>query len=537
MSPATSKKMELGEEIDWSVVIIIIIGTFMAILDSSIVNVALPKMMAVFGANVNTITWVVTAYMLTLGVVMPLSGWLGDTLGYKRCYFFALALFVAGSTLCGLAHSMDTLIAARVIQAMGGGILTPLGMAIIYKVCPRNRIGTVIGVWGISSMAAPAIGPTLGGYLVQYVDWRMIFFINVPVGIINLFLVYTNLGESDLIKGKQFDLLGIIFSSIGFFCLLLASSEGLTDGWSSPFIVGLLTFSAVSLFAFIINELGHPEPILQLRLFQNTVFAIANVLSSILAVGLFGVTFLMPILLQDILGQTPLKSGLIVFPAAIASGLIMPFSGWFFDRHGARGIVIAGVTIVTVTTFMMRSFNDLTAFTYMTELLMVRGVGLGLAMMPVMNVGMNAVPPHLVGRASAALNQVRQVSASFGIAILTTIMSNRQVLHAGNLAESVNLSGNAGLPLRANMQALLLHMGLSAAFSQYLGLGLIYLRMEYLSTIQAIDDCYMVAAGLCLCGLVMAFFLKDKSLHSARMEAARGEAEETVHQEEMAFEV
>jgi EmrB/QacA subfamily drug resistance transporter len=502
--------MELCEKIPWSVVVVIVIGTFMAILDSSIVNVALPKMMAVFGANTDTIAWVVTAYMLTLGVIMPLSGFLGDTFGYKRCYFTALALFVTGSFLCGFAWSLDSLIAARVIQAIGGGIVTPLGMAILYKTCPRARIGEVLGVWGISAMAAPAIGPTLGGYIVQYVDWRMIFYLNVPIGLINLFLVYTYLGESDLIKGKHFDLAGVLLSSIGFFCLLLATSEASTDGWGSPFIVSLFVIAAISLTAFVINELNHPEPILQLQLFRNMVFTVANVLASILAIAMFGITFLMPILLQDVLGQTALKCGLIMFPGAIASGLIMPFSGWFFDRYGARGIVIAGTAIITGTTFMMHSFNDLTPFSYMTMLIMIRGLGLGLCMMPTTNAGMNAAPPYLVGRASATINQVRQISASFGIAILSTIMQNRQVFHATRLAEAANLStSTTGLGMQGRLIGLAYQLGMAAGMSRALSLGLVFIRMEYLSMIQAIDDVFVVAAALCVLAFMLSFFLMD----------------------------
>ncbi len=526
----TRKKMELTEEVPWSIVLIILIGTFMAILDGSIVNVALPKMMAVFGANTIRIAWVVTAYMLTMGVVMPLSGFLGDTFGYKRCYFAALALFVTGSALCGFAWSLDSMIAARVFQAFGGGILTPLGLAIIYKTCPRNKIGTVIGVWGISAMAAPAIGPTLGGYLVQYVDWRMIFYLNVPVGLINLFLVYTTLGESDRIRGKQFDLLGIIFSSIGFFCLLLATSEASTDGWGAPLIVLLLVISIISLTGFVINELGHPEPILQLRLFQNLVFTVANILASILAIGMFGIIFLLPIMIQDIFGQTALKCGLILFPGAITSGLMMPFSGWFFDRYGARYIVVAGIAIITVTTYMMHTFSDLTPFGYITLLMMIRGIGMGLAMMPVTNAAMNAVPPHLVGRASAAINQVRQVSASFGIAVLTTIMQDRQVFHVTNLGAAVNMSGTAGLALKTSLPGLAYQWGLSASISQALGLGLIYYRLELLSTIQAIDDVFIIAAALCVLGFVLSFFLLDdvKKRRSAPGKAVEPALEESI---------
>jgi MFS family permease len=231
---------------------------------------------------------------------------------------------------------------------------------------------------------------------------------------------------------------------------------------------------------------------------------------SLLSVGLFGITFLMPILLQDVLGQTALKCGLIMFPGAIASGLIMPFSGWFFDRYGAKGIVIAGTAIITGTTFMMHSFNDLTPFSYMTMLIMIRGLGLGLCMMPVTNAAMNAAPPHLVGRASATINQVQQVSASFGIAILSTIMQNRQVFHATRLAEAANLStSTTGLGMQGRLIGLAYQLGMAAGMSRALSLGLVFIRMEYLSMIQAIDDVFVVAAALCVLAFMLSFFLMD----------------------------
>lgn len=510
MNPNNMRKLEVSDDINWPVVTIIMLGTFMAILDSSIVNVALPKMMAVFGAPTDQIEWILTAYMLTLGVVMPLSGYLGDTFGYKRCYFVALSLFVLGSALCGLAWSVNSMIAARVIQALGGGILQPLGMAVIYKICPREKIGMVLGVWGISTMAAPAVGPTLGGYLVEYVNWRMIFYINLPVGIINLFLVLTFLHETALIKGKRLDLNGIIFSTLGFFCLLLALSKGAGEGWTSPYIVSLLLVAIVSLTIFVVNELRQPEPILDLRLFKNFIFTISNIIGSILSIGLFGAIFLMPILIQNVLGQTAMKSGLIMLPAALVSGLVMPISGKLFDRYGARWIVMVGLALITLTTYMMGTFNDLTPFAVMTMWLSIRSIGMGFTLMPAMTAGMNTVPPQLVGRASAVSNVIRQIFASFGIAMFTTIMQNRQVFHFANLAQSVNMSSNAGLAMQGMMQGLALRLGVGASTAQTLGVSLIAKRIGELSMIQAIDDCYVVAAAMCFFGLLLAPLLRDR---------------------------
>lgn len=510
MMSSTNIKLDSSEKVNWSVIIVLIIAAFMAILDSSIVNVALPKMMAVFGVSTKKAEWILTGYMLTLGVVMPLSGYLGDTFGYKRIFISALALFILGSVLCGMSWSINSMVVARVIQALGGGILQPISMAMIFKDCPRSKIGMVLGVWGISAMAAPAIGPTLGGYLVEYANWRLIFYINLPIGILNLFLAAANLKETDLIRGKHFDLMGVIFSTVGFLCLLLALSKGSSEGWSSPYIVTLLTIAIVSLVALTINELRHPEPILELRLFKNYLFSLSNIIGAILAIGLFGAIFLMPILIQNVLGQTAMKSGLLTFPAAIASGLMMPISGKIFDKYGARVIVIIGLAITTWTTYIMSGFNLVTPFAAITFWMAIRGAGMGLSMMPVTTAGMNTVPPHLVGKASALSNVVRQVSASFGIAILTTILQKREAFHFANLAQSVNMNSNEAFVLQSTLQDMITHQGLSYNAAQVAGMGLIAQRVTLLSMVNAIGDCFMVAAGLCLLALLLCFFLKEK---------------------------
>lgn len=497
------------ERINWPVVLVIIIGTFMAILDGSIVNVAIPKIMAIFNTNTDTIEWVLTSYLLALGIVMPLSGYLGDTYGYKKMYFLALSLFVLGSALCGLAWSVNSLIAARVVQALGGGILQPMGMAIIYKCCPRSKIGLVLGVWGIASMAAPTIGPTLGGYLVEYVNWRSIFYLNVPIGIINLFLVAVIMKETPLLKGKTVDYVGVLTSSVGFFCLLLALSDGASDGWTSPYIVSLFFMAAVSLTVLVYNELHHPEPLLDLSLFKNFIFSISTVIGCVLAIGMFGGMFLIPILLQNVLGQTAMKTGLITLPMALASGLTMPFSGRIFDRYGPKGIVLIGLSLLTWTTYMMTGFNTMTPFRVISGWMTLRGMAMGLTMMPVMTAGMNTVPQPLVGRASALSNVIRQVSASFGIAMFTTVMQNRQAYHFANLAQSLNMNGNEALQLQGFAQGLAVKMGLSYSQAQSLALTPIMQQLAKFSMTRAIGDCFLLAAVLCFVALLMAPLLKD----------------------------
>jgi len=311
----------------------------------------------------------------------------------------------------------------------------------------------------------------------------------------------------------------MLFSMSGFSCLLLALSKGAKEGWTSPYIVSLLFIAGVCLTSLVVNELRHPEPILDLRLFKNFVFTISNIIITILSIGLFGAIFLIPILLQNVLGQTAMKSGLIVFPSAIASGLMMPISGRIFDRYGAKAVSIAGLALVTWATYILSGINVFTPFAAITFWMTVRGIGMGLCMMPVSVAGMNTVPLPLVGRASALTNVIRQISASFGIAMFTTIMQTRQAFHFTNMAQSVNMNSNDALSMQGMLQDLAMRLGISYETAQGLGLSLIAKQVGKLSMIQAIDDCFIVASAACVLGLLLCFLLKDKKYASQKRPA------------------
>jgi len=510
----TDNNVEVNpDEIPWALIVVIIIGTFMAVLNGSIVNVALPKIMSLFNATTDSIQWVLTCYIMALGVVMPVSGYLADRFGYKRIYFLALALFTAGSALCGLAWNINSLIAARIIQAIGGGIMQPLGMAYAMRVVPRHRMGVVMGVWGIAAMAAPAIGPTLGGYLVEYVNWRLIFFINVPVGVFNLWLATVLLRETPLIKGKNFDYLGLISSTIGLFCLLLAISQGNKHGWSSPYIVSLLTVGVITLCFYVYNELTHPEPLLELRLFKNYLYTISTLIGMALNVGMFGAMFLLPLLLQSVLGLTAMKTGVLLLPSALATALMMPVAGKIYDKYGARIIVPVGLLVVSITSYMMCTFNDLTPYSVMIFWLVLRGMGMGLSMMTVTTVGVITIPLHLLSRASALRNVILQVAASLGIAMFTLVMQNRQIFHYANLMNSANLSASEGLSLQAAMRQMAIAQNWDSTTTSVYIASAIAKRAASLSAIQAIDDCFLIAAAVCLVATIFSLFLRNPRLN------------------------
>ncbi len=440
----------------WLALFVVIIGTFMSILDSSIVNIAIPKMMAVFGVSLDEVKWILTSYTLALGSIIPLTGFLADVFGNKRIYIFALSMFTIGSLLCGFAWSNASMIVFRVIQAIGGGMIMPIGMSIIYQTFPESERGLALGFWGIASMAAPTLGPTLGGYIIEHLDWRLIFNINVPIGAVGVVLAWILLKDTPIKKVRGFDYLGFISSTLGIVSILYVLGEGSSIDWSDIKNPLLITFGILSLIFFVVNELTHENPLLDLRVLKIPEFSLSQGISCVLTFALMGGTYVLPLFLQNIRGYTPMETGLILFPSAIAVGFMMPVSGAVFDRIGAKPVVLPGMVILGIASyFLVGSINlDATANSIMW-ILTIRGIGLGLAMMPINTAGMNAVPQQMVTRASALSNTIRQIAGALSITIMTTLIQNNlnfgyaykaeQITAFNRLVSSENLSSVMGM--------------------------------------------------------------------------------------------
>lgn len=499
---------EYNERYMWLSLFVVIIGTFMAILDTSIVNIAIPKMMTVFGASTSEIQWVVTGYLLTMGIVIPLTGYLGDTYGYKRMYIFALSVFTLGSALSSLAWSTETMIGARVIQAIGGGMIMPVGMSMIYKTVPIEKRGMALGVWGISSMAAPAIGPTLSGYIIEYLNWRLIFAINIPVGIFGVTMATLILKETPRNKDLKFDLWGAVTVAIGLFTLLLGLSKVNTYGWSSLFVMGLLITSAISLTAFTIIELRSPDPLLELRVLKSFPYSLSLVISSVTTIVLFGGLFLLPLYLESLRGYSAMQTGLLMFPSAIATGIMMPVSGRLFDRFGAKWLTISGLSIVAISTFLMSRLSMDSSYNYVMIVYLIRGIGIGMAMMPTQTAGMNSIPIELAGRASALNNTIKQVMGSLGIAILTSILASRQVFHAARYSEAINVNSPAYSQLQGQLQGTFVEHGMNAAAAKMGTVSQLYGQVMQQAMVSALDDTFLIAGFIALIGIPLAFFIK-----------------------------
>lgn len=494
----------------WLALGVLLVGVFMAILDSTVVNIAIPRMMAVFNATPDEIEWVITAYMLMIGVLVPSTGYLQDTFGEKRIFMFALAVFTLGSALCGFAWSTGSMVAFRVFQAIGGGMIMPVSMSMVYRLVPPEERGFALGIWGIALVAGPAIGPTLSGYIVQNLNWRLIFTINIPIGLVGLLLAALVLQDSKVNRGQHFDLYGLVTSGIGLSTLLLALNRGSVVGWTSPLILTLLGVALTSLSIFIVLELGQEEPLLDLTLFRNRTFTLAILITSINTIALYAGIFLIPLFMQTVVGLSPLRTGLLVMPAALVQAVIMPISGRLFDLFGARPLIVLGLAVATFTTYQFHTLSLTTPIAVMMLWYMYRGLGMALTMMPATTAALNTVPLPKIGRATALSNCIRQVAGSFGIAIFTTLLQQRQLFHAAHLGEGIRLSS---LPVRQVMARIAYaasRYGLDPLAAKKIALAGLAGLVQREAFVSAIDDVFWVATFFTATGMVMGFFLREQ---------------------------
>jgi len=496
--------------------VIIILGVFMAILDTSVVNVAIPTIETAFGATTNEIQWVLTGYMLTMGVLIPISGWLTDRFGAKHIFLFALAMFTIGSALCGMSWNTSSIIVFRIVQALGGGFMMPVAMNIIYRLYPPERRGLVMGMFGISIMVAPAFGPALSGYLVEYSNWRLIFYINVPVGILAFILGLTVMHEfSHEVKGK-FDILGFSLSTVGFFSLLYGLNEVPSKGWNSAEVILFLTIGLLSLVMLVVVELSVKNPVIQFRVFKDYMFSMSVVISSIVNVALFAGIFFVPIYLQNIVGLSPIRTGLLMMPAALASAIMMPVSGRLFDKVGARPLGFIGLAIVTTATIGFTHLGRNTSINYIQWMYILRSLGMGLTMMPIMTAGMNTLPLSLVSQGSALSNTVRQVAASLGIAVLTTVMTERSKFHYAVMAQNVTPFTPQGQDLFHLQQALQMQ-GLPANLAQGAAFTMLKGVLTARGAVAGLNDAFLVSAFLSGFALILIVFFGSKRESGIRL--------------------
>ncbi|MGK5087073.1 DHA2 family efflux MFS transporter permease subunit [Bdellovibrionota bacterium FG-2] len=513
MSPI-AQHLKNNPRYKWDVLGIVMIGTLMAALDTSIVNVSIPSIMADFGVGVDDIEWVVTGYMLAFAVLMPLTAWLRDVIGSRRLYVLSLFVFTLGSVLCGMAWNLPSLIIARVVQALGGGALTPVGMSMITEVFEPRERGKAMGYWGVGVIMGPALGPTLGGILTKSFGWRSIFLVNIPIGIIGILLALRILipDKPHASEKRAFDFWGFGFLSTFLVAFLLGVSNGEHEGWNSVYVAVCAIISFFSLIGFFLVESLVPNGIIDLSLFKSSVLSIATLVTFVRSVALFGGVFLLPLFLQRQMGFDEIESGLLMMPGALAVAFTMPIAGKLSDRVGARGPAVFGLCAVAYSMLMYRNIDITTSLWNVISPTLMRGVGMGFLMAPVMATAMNAVPRNKAGTTSSMLNLIQQVGGAIGIAFLATVLGHRihfhmsvasSAMHVGSPAmfDAVRrVAGHAHLFGLTRGQAFL---AAKMAVAQHLGVA---------ATVSSFQDAFMVGSAIVAVAIVPTLFLPNKSV-------------------------
>jgi EmrB/QacA subfamily drug resistance transporter len=408
----------------WRVLIAVVFGLFMVILDATVVNVAFRTLQEEFAANVNDSQWVISVYVMALGISTPLSGFLADRFGAKRIFVGGLAVFTIGSVACGLSQNLWFLIAARGLQGAGGGLALPLGTALLFNAFRPEERGKALGIFGISLVVAPALGPILGGWLVDHGHWRWIFFLNLPIGALGVTLGSLWLRAEPGTRRPAFDPLGLVTSTVGFGSVLYAASIAADKGWGSPQVIAGFVIGGVTLVAFALIELFVArEPLLNLRLFGKPVFTLATLVGWVSVVALFGAEFLLPLYLQILRGRSALEAGVILLPIALTAGVFTPLAGQLYDKVGARPLLVIGFGLLAINTWQLGELQANTSIRWILFLLALRGAALGMTIQTTLVTALSVVPPQLTARGSALSNATRQVVQSIGVAVLATVLA------------------------------------------------------------------------------------------------------------------
>ncbi|SIS53879.1 DHA2 family efflux MFS transporter permease subunit [Alicyclobacillus vulcanalis] len=488
----------------------LILGAFAAILNQTLLNVAVPKLMADFDVSANTVQWLSTGYLLTNGIVIPMTAFLIGTFTTRQLFLGAMFLFGIGTLLCALAPDFPVMLIGRIVQAAGAGVMMPLMMTVILNLYPPETRGRAMGTIGIAMFFAPAVGPTLSGWIVQNASWRVLFYIVLPVAVIDLVVASIFLKNVTERTYPKFEFWSFASSTIGLGSLLYGFSEAGNKGWGSGEVLMSLAVGVVFLILFVIRELTSDHPLLNLRVFRYAGFTIAAVVSCVANMAMFGGSLLTPIYVQDVRGYSALDSGLILLPGAILMGVMSPISGALLDKIGIRPLAIVGLCITVVTTWQLGHVTLETPLRAIMWIYTLRMFGLSFIMMTIMTAGLNHLPRQYNSHGTAAANTVRTVAASLGTSLLITVMTDRSNLHYQQLVNSVQMSnGFLNLTLSQLAQALAAMAPMTLQQAQALVTYLLYGQAQLLSTVEGIDDSFLVAAGIALVALIMSLFLRN----------------------------
>jgi len=474
----------------YGMIAILFVGAFISILNETLLNVALPSIMVEFDVNATTVQWLSTGYMLINGILIPASAFFIQRFTNRNLFLTAMVLFTLGTLVASLSPSFGILLTGRMIQAAGSAVMMPLLMNIMLTSFPIEKRGTAMGIFGLVMVVAPAIGPTLSGWIVEHYSWRMLFNIVLPFAIIILIYSVFKLKNITPQRDIKLDVVSIILSSIGFGGLLYGFSSAGDVGWDQPQVYGTIIAGVIALVLLILRQLKMDEPMLEFRIFKYPMFALSSAISIVLSIAMFSGMILLPIYIQTIRGFTPMEAGILMLPGAIVMGVMSPITGRLFDKYGARTLAIAGLTIVIVTTYLFSGLDMEISYTSLMIIFAVRSFGMSMAMMPIMTNGLNQLPMHQNPHGTAMNNTLQQVSGAIGSALLITVMNARAEARAEELAENAMATMDPSVAqseqAMAEMQA----------------------QMANEAMLNGINFSFLVSTIIALVALILAFFIR-----------------------------
>ena len=498
----------------WIIAITVTLATFMEVLDTSIANVALPHIAGSLSAGQDESTWVLTSYLVSNAIVLPLSGWLSSIIGRKNFYMSCVALFTISSFLCGLAPNLATLIICRVLQGAGGGGLQPSEQAILADTFPPAKRGMAFAVYGIAVVTAPAIGPTLGGWITDNFTWRWIFFINIPVGVISMLLTSRLIQDPPYFRRRKLsetkiDYIGLGFVALGLGTLQVVLDKGQREDWfESHFILILSLICAASLIFVVIWEWKHKDPIIDLHLFRDRTFGISNLLMFMLGFALLGSTLLLPLFMQTLLGYSAEQSGLALMPGGFTIMLLLPLVGFLLSRYSPRWLLVFGLVVLSGSLFHMAGFDLAIDFRTAAVARVFQAVGMAFLFVPINTAAYAFLPRDKNNAASGLMNLARNIGGSVGISLVTTMLDRRTQVHLNDLSRNLS-SANPALrsTLQGATQAMQAH-GASAAFAARQAYALIEGTIQREATMLAYIDNFRLLGWAIMAMIPIVFLMK-----------------------------
>lgn len=515
-NPNTTAMSGPGQSVyKWLVLTVVMVGTFMVILDSNIVNVALPKIMAAFGISIDTAEWILNGYLISFAVMLPASGWFADRFGYKKIFALSLIIFTVGSFLCAISWDERALIVFRVFQGVGGGMLMPVGMAAVLHEFPFEQRGTALGFWAVAAAGSTSFGPVVGGYLVDRFSWNSIFFINVPIGILGVIAVWAILREYKPEKSHKFDLIGFLSMTVFLVTLLLALADGNaawnTGGWTSTFIVVNFVIAGVSLIVFFAAELTSKHPMIELKLFRSFNFALSNLVFFIFGLSVFGSIFLLPLYLQVSLGYTAFQAGMIFLPMGIIQGVVGPIAGIMTDKMNPKIIAIAGILLLAWSWYLNALLSLFSMPAEIELSIYLRGLGMALIFTPLSTIALTDIGKRDMAQASGMFNVIRQVGRSFGVAIIGTLLTERTLFHTAIDGQAMNRYSPVYQNVLAGLKRFATGMlGAPPGLGAQRAKALVLSHVSKQAVVQATDDAFLFAFAVMIFCVVPILFLRTR---------------------------